>query len=120
MYKIYFYKRSDGSKPVEEYINGLKKRRDKDSRIKFDKIDEYIKDLREQGLQLREPRIKHIEGKIWELRPLRDRILFVAWHNGSFILLHPFVKKTQKTPAREIEKAKRELKEIIEGRGSYE
>ena len=120
MYKIYFYKRSDGSKPVADYIDELKARRDKDSRIKLNKIEEYIKALRENGLQLRAPHIKHLDGKIWELRPLRERILFVAWQGDSFILLHHFVKKTQKTPAREIEKAKRELKEIIEGIGSYE
>ena len=54
------------------------------------------------------------EDEIWELRPLRDRILFVAWVDGSFVLLHHFVKKTQKTPRREIEKAKRELKDLKE------
>ena len=120
MYNIYFYKRSDGSKPVRDYIDELEKKTDKDSRIKLDNILRYIDYLKNQGLQLREPYIKHIEGKIWELRPLRDRILFVALHNEGFIFLHHFVKKTQKTPAREIEKAKRELKEIIEGIGSYE
>ena len=120
MYKIYFYKRNDGSKPVRDYLDELEKKTDKDNRIKLNKIEDYIQSLRENGLQLRAPHIKHLDGKIWELRPLRDRILFVAWHNESFILLHHFVKKTQKTPAREIEKAKRELKEIIEGIGSYE
>ena len=120
MYKIYFYKRSDGSKPVRDYIDELEKKTDKNSRIKFAKIKRCIGLLSEQGPKLREPHIKHIEGKIWELRPLRDRIFFVALHGDSVILLHHFVKKTQKTPAREIEKAKRELKEIIEGRGSYE
>jgi len=40
--------------------------------------------------------------------------LFVAWIDGSFVLLHHFVKKTQKTPRREIEKAKRELQDLKE------
>ena len=120
MFSIYFYKRSDGAKPVRDYIDGLEKKADKDSRIKLRKIREYIKALRKYGLQLGEPHIKHIEGKIWELRPLRNRILFVAWQGDNFILLHHFVKKTQKTPRQEIEKARREIKEIVEGRGSYE
>ena len=102
MFNIYFYKRSDGAKPVEDYINQLGEKTDKDSRIKFDKIRRCIGYLRERGLQLGEPHIKHLEGKIWVLRPLRDRILFVAWQGGSFILLHHFVKKTQKTPRQEI------------------
>ena len=58
--------------------------------------------------------MKHIDGDIWELRPIRDRILFVAWHEGSFVLLHHFMKKTQKTPMREIEQAQRELADLKE------
>ncbi len=106
LHKIYFYRKKDGSRPVADYIIELASRKDKDSRIKFNKIQDYIKALGEFGLQLKEPYIKHLDGEIWELRPLKDRILFVAWHNGSFILLHYFIKKTQKTPVREIEKAK--------------
>ena len=66
------------------------------------------------GLELVNPILNNLEDEIWELRPLRDRILFVAWIDGSFVLLHHFVKKTQKTPRREIEKAKRELKDLKE------
>ena len=57
-----------------------------------------------------EPYIKHIDGDIWELRPIRDRILFAEWTGSSFLLISHFVKKTQKTPPREIKKAKRLLK----------
>lgn len=114
MYEIHFYRDKDGNQPVSDYIRQLAEKTDKDSRIKLNKIQDYINALSEYGLQLREPYIKHLDGEIWELRPLRDRILFVTWHNGSFVLLHHFMKKTQKTPAREIEKAKRELAELIE------
>lgn len=114
MYEIYFYRAKDGSRPVADYIRKLAGKADKDSRIKLSKIQDYINALSEYGLQLREPYIKHLDGEIWELRPLRDRILFVAWHNGNFVLLHHFMKKTQKTPKREIEKAKRELEDLIE------
>ena len=58
--------------------------------------------------------VKHIDGDIWELRPIRNRILFAGIVGGRFVLLHHFVKKTQKTPVREIEQAKRELKDFIE------
>jgi len=51
---------------------------------------------------------------IWELRPINGRILFAGWVNGSFILLHHFMKKTQKTPRKEIDKAKQELNNMIE------
>ena len=44
-----------------------------------------------------------------KLTKIRDRILFAAWNGESFILLHQFMKQTQKTPPREIETAKRNL-----------
>ncbi|MBP5737985.1 MAG: type II toxin-antitoxin system RelE/ParE family toxin [Abditibacteriota bacterium] len=33
-----------------------------------------------------------------ELRPIKNRILFAAWYENTFILLHCFTKKSQKTP----------------------
>lgn len=115
MYNIYFYEDQKGHQPVAEYILELSRKKDKDSRIKLKKIHEYIKILSIWGTQAGEPYVKHIEGHIWELRPLRDRIFFVVWTGNSFVLLHHFVKKTQKTPVKEIEKAKKELKYLLEG-----
>lgn len=120
MHRIYFYKDKNGKEPVAEYLAELDSKKDKDSRIKLKKIREYVKTLSEYGTQAGEPYIKHLDGDIWELRPLRDRIFFVGWANGSYILLHHFMKKTQKTPAREIEKAKRELADMIERGVNYE
>ena len=112
MYEIYFYRNSSGKEPVLDYLNELKDRTDKDSRIKLNKINDYIEALSKYGLQLTEPYIKHLDGDIWELRPIRDRILFATFIDGAFVLLHVFMKQTQKTPRREIERAKRELKDL--------
>ncbi len=114
MYDIRFYMDRNGKQSVAEYLKELKSKSDKDSRIKLSKIQDYINALGKYGLQLKEPHIKHIDGEIWELRPLRDRIFFVAQHNGSFVLLHSFTKKTRKTPIREIEKAQREYKDLTQ------
>lgn len=114
MHEVLFYRDKNGKEPVLEYLRKLSQRKDKDSRIKLNKIRDYVTILQQYGTQAGEPYIKHLDGEIWELRPLRDRILFVAWVNGSYVLLHSFMKTTQKTPAREIEKAKRELADIRE------
>jgi len=114
LYDIYFYEDARGNEPVLDYIMELRDKQDKDSRIKLSKIDDYIEALRQYGTQAGLPYLKHLSGKIWELRPIRDRILFAAWVGGGFVLLHPFLKQTQKTPQREIEQAKRELADIIE------
>ena len=120
MHNVYFYRDKNGHEPVLEYLLELTRHNDKTSRIKSNKINDYIEALSQYGTQAGEPYIKHLDGEIWELRPLRDRIFFVAWHNGSFVLLHTFMKRTQKTPAREIEKAKRELADMIERGVEYE
>lgn len=115
MYKIHVYRDRNGKSPIEEYLDELAERHDKDSRIKLNKIQEYLHRLEIGGLSIGEPYIKHLDGAIWELRPLRDRILFAAWdEDKGFIVLHQFVKKTQKTPQREIDQAKREYKDILE------
>lgn len=114
MHKIYFYRDRTGREPVLDYLRELSRKKDKDSRVKANKINDYIEILSQYGTQAGEPYIKHLDGEIWELRPLRDRVLFVAWHNGSYVLLHSFAKKTQKTPAREIAQAKREYKDLME------
>ena len=55
-----------------------------------------------------------IEGKLWELRPIPNRVFFATLEDNHLILLHQFRKKTQKTPKREIEQAKRELNDWLE------
>lgn len=64
-----------------------------------------------------EPFTKHLSEDIWELRPLNDRILYSFFDGDSFILLSSFKKTTRKTPTREIDKAKRRLKEYKERKG---
>lgn len=114
MHDIIFYEDKDGYSQLLEYIKELKSRTDKDSRIKLNKINEYIFMLSESGTLLPANIVKHLDGEIWELRPIRDRILFAGVFGDSFVLLHSFVKKTQKTPKREIEQAKRELDDFID------
>ena len=120
MHPIYFYRDRDGNRPIAAYIAELTAKKDKDSRIKLNKIRDYIKALSEYGTRVGEPYIKHLNGDIWELRPLRNRILFAAWYQGGFVLLHQFIKKTQKTPAREIERAQKNLADLIERGVTYE
>lgn len=113
MYEIIFYSDKDGYSQLLEYLADLKGRTDKDSRIKLKKINEYIFMLSKSGTLLPANIAKHLDGEIWELRPIRDRILFAGVSGDSFVLLHSFIKKTQKTPKREIEQAKREFDDFI-------
>jgi phage-related protein len=51
------------------------------------------------------------------LRSFANRIFFFYWKGNKFVLLHHFIKKTQKTPQREIEQARLKMKDFIERHG---
>ena len=120
MYDVFYYKDRNGKIPVVDYLRELTAKTDKDSRVNANKILAYIDYLRETGPQAREPYAKHLDGDIWELRPIRNRILYAAQDGDRFILLHIFMKDTQKTPRREIEQAKRNLADYRERGKNHE
>ena len=69
------------------------------------------------GLEsLSDPHVRHLEGKLWELRLTgRDgiaRALYVTAVGRRVVVVRAFVKKTQKTPRSEIELALQRAKEI--------
>lgn len=114
MYNINFYKDEKGNEPVKEYIISLKVKNTKDSLIKLQKIQDYLNILKVNGTRTGLPYVRHLDGDIWELRPLKDRILFFGYDGNNIILLSHFRKMTQKTPPREIKKANKLMKDYIE------
>ena len=60
------------------------------------------------------PFVKHIDGNLWELRPLSNRIFFFYWKDDQFVLVHYYLKRSQKAPKKEIEKARRNIKDYLE------
>ena len=85
-----------------------------DVRASFERIVQLVQAV---GLErVREPYIKHIENRIWEMR-LRGRdgiarALNVTATGRRVVILRVFTKKTQKTPRREIELARQRAKEV--------
>lgn len=121
MYEIDFYEDKNGHSDFLEFLNKLnmKAATSKESRINFNKIVAYLDLLEEMGTRVGEPVTKHLDGEIWELRPLKNRILYAYYEEDRFIILHHFIKKTKKTPKREIERAKRNLQDFVERNESY-
>ncbi|WP_312700896.1 type II toxin-antitoxin system RelE/ParE family toxin [Sedimentibacter sp.] len=116
MYNIEIYEDKNGDSPIADYLEELNKKakNSKEHRLRLKKIAEYIELLKSYGTRAGLPATKHLDGDIWELRPMNDRILFIYWKDNVFVLLHHFIKKTQKTPQREIDRAKRNLKDFLE------
>lgn len=81
---------------------------------KFLRIVEMIES---KGLErVHEPYVKHLQGKLWEMRMTgRDgisRALYVTATGRRVVVVRVFVKKTQKTPPREIRLALKRAEEL--------
>lgn len=116
MYDVEFYYDKSGKSEIVNFLDDLqvKAQTSKTARINREKILTYIGALSQYGTRIGKPYVKHIDGDLWELRPLRNRIFFFCWKDNKYVLLHHFIKKTQKIPPKEIAKAKSNLKDFLE------
>ena len=85
-----------------------------DMRARFVHISRMIEEF---GLELvREPHVKHLRTSLWEMRMKgRDgisRALYVTSGDHRVVVVRVFLKKTQKTPNREIELAMKRAREV--------
>jgi phage-related protein len=96
-----FYRSDRGREPVREWLKGL----EPDERKV---LGEDIKDV-EFSWPIGMPLVRSLGRELWELRSSlpRGRIARVIFcvEQGAMVLLHGFIKKTQKTPQREIDLA---------------
>ena len=122
MFRVKYFRDTRGNEPIRDYLKELAERAEtsKNERVNLSKILEYLKILQNYGTKAGEPYVKHIENDLWELRPGKNRIFFFYFKDGAFVLLHHFIKKTQKTPKREIKQAQRNMEEVIERSRDYE
>lgn len=97
--------------PVEEFLNAL-------DPLGRDRVTAKIDLLGEMGIRLGSPHVKHLQGKLWELRVKgrrQIRILYFIASGRRIVLLHAFVKKTQVIPLREIETALGRMRKVEKG-----
>ena len=116
-YIINFFKKQDGSCPVEEFLDSL------DNKMRA-KILLAIALLETNGPQLREPYSKPLGDGIFEIRAKQGnsitRTLYFFYDGKQIILTNGFVKKTQKTPSAEIQRAKKYRAEYLRLKGDYQ
>jgi phage-related protein len=93
-----FYRSDGGREPVREWLKGL----EPDERKV---LGEDIKDV-EFSWPIGMPLVRSLGHELWEVRSSlpRGRVARVIFcvERGGMVLLHGFIKKTQKTPQREI------------------
>ena len=109
-FEIIFYDLPNGEEPAKEFIQSL------DIKMRAKMLRTVLR-LQENGFELREPQSKHLDDGIFELRAKVgsdiSRVLYFFVIGKKAILTNGFIKKTQKTPPGEIEKAKAYRKEYL-------
>lgn len=102
MYRVIFFKTSSGREVVMDFIDSF-------SNAVADKVRFDIRLLKEYGLSLLSTsKVKKMFGfpNLYELRikaSVQIRLFFVYIPADMFIILHGFVKKTNKTPKKELD-----------------
>lgn len=110
MLKVQFYQTEKGVEPVRKWLK--EELTEEDRKI----IGEDVKTVQE-GFPMGMPLVRSLGSGLWEVRSNITgkriaRILFFH-HADRLILLHGFVKKTQKTPSNEINKALDRLNRLM-------
>lgn len=105
-WNVEFYKKENGDIPVMDFLLSL------EPKMRAKAFSE-IELLEKHGANLREPYTKPLKGdkykNVFELRVKFSsnisRIFYFTFKNNTFVLLNGFIKKTDKTPKRELDKA---------------
>ncbi len=114
VWNIEIYQKENGEIPLVDFINSLPAKHKA-------KVFWEIELLKEFGIELKEPYSKAIKGDeykgLWELRIKFasdiSRIFYFLPFESTFILLHGFVKKTERTPKKELEIAKKYVEDYL-------
>ena len=113
-WSIIFYVDEREREPVREFLQSL----DLKTQARF---AWSIEQLRTRNVQAREPLVRHMEGKLWELREESQtniyRLLYFFFTGRRIVFLHGFQKKSQKTPRREIETALARMQDFLNRQG---
>lgn len=105
-YTVEYVELDSGEKPFEEFLSHFSV---KDKAKIFETIN-YFLELKNQGLPIKEKLSRYLENGIFELRIYLTnkiaRTLYFYQKGRKVVIIHGFIKKTVKTPRKEIEKAK--------------
>lgn len=104
---VVFFRTEAGTEPVREWLRELTVEDRKTIGIDIKTV--------QHGWPLGMPLVRKMEPGLWEVRcDIADgiaRVLFSA-KGGQMVLLHGFVKKSQKTPDNELKTARNRLKKL--------
>ena len=95
-YEIEFYEDKKGQSQIVDWIKELDSNPTKENKSTLKKLYYQMERLEYDGTFIGEPLVKQIEGEIWELRPIPNRVFFATLEDNQLILLHQFRKNPKK------------------------
>ncbi len=112
-FEVAFYQKDDGSCPAIDFILGL------DVKMRA-KVMRSIELLKHNGSDLREPYSKKLSDDLFELRIQQGnnaaRMLYFFIVGKRIIITNGFIKKTQKTPQKELDLAIKYKNDYLNGK----
>jgi phage-related protein len=110
-WSIEFYALENDESPLADWYTAQSTK----VQAKFLRTFELLEDL---GIEIGMPHVKPLGDKLYEVRVRVDRnnfrVIYFAYTDRRFILLHGFQKKSQKTPTKELETAQKYMKDFLE------
>lgn len=110
LFELIPYVKESGRCPMKDFLNDLKTY-GIEIMTKYAAYEELLKMHGNHLNEVRKEATKHIGDKLYELRVDDIRVFFFYVIGNKIVLLHGFIKKTNKTPQTEIDRAKAEMKD---------
>lgn len=115
-WKVIYYISVTSENPVSDFLDSLQQQTQSKVLRVFHNIEEY-------GLKSIIPHIKKLSGTpFWEIRILGQdsiRVIYVVVVEYQVLVLYGFIKKTQKTPLKELEIANKRYQQILLNKKGY-
>ena len=106
--RAYFFQRSNGRAPVEEYLESI------NDLHQLASIQAIIEKFVENNGRLPRPHAAHVKGKVWELRThFGNRVFYFTQEGSDIILLDGYTKKRNRIEARIIDRVMRHYDEYL-------
>ena len=112
-FRINYWRKESGKAPVEQYIDAIANLEERAELLSL------LQGVQEFGTDAVGVEFRQIDGKLWELkvrlRGNQHRIFYVVLKGSEMMLLHAYLKKTQKAPLKEVRLAQQRMKSVLGG-----
>jgi phage-related protein len=104
---VRFFKTEAGNEPAREYLRSLEKA---DRQV----CGAMLRAVQDYGLDAPGVQKRQLEGKLWELKPDRHRLMYVMVAGPTMVVLHGCKKEGRKASKADLDVARKRMKQVLE------